>query len=141
MIAYKTTQNGNAIKISAHDGDNEVGYCEISRVLETADIINIEVQPSYRRQGIGREILTRIIEIACDCGVETITLEVRKSNVAAQSLYKSLGFSEISVREHYYPDKEDAIIMQLKCCPNGHPGNLPVADLAANPLDGLQKCL
>jgi ribosomal-protein-alanine N-acetyltransferase len=41
-----------------------------------------------------------------------MTLEVRKSNIIAQNLYKKYGFIEKGIRRFYYADnKEDAIIM------------------------------
>ena len=47
-------------------------------------------------------------------GAEAVTLEVRKSNIAAQTVYIQTGFTVSGVRPHYYEDnKEDAIIMWL----------------------------
>jgi ribosomal-protein-alanine N-acetyltransferase len=114
MITYETSHIGNTTKISAFDGGDAVGYGEILIALDCADVIDIEVQPNYRRRGIGREICKRLIFAAKSSGVETLTLEVRKNNIAAQNLYKSLDFCAISERKRYYYDNEDAIIMQLK---------------------------
>ncbi|MCL2838071.1 MAG: ribosomal protein S18-alanine N-acetyltransferase [Oscillospiraceae bacterium] len=115
MITYKISKNGNTTKVFAQDGENIVGCGEILIALDCADIIDIEVRAEYRRRGIGRNILSLLIAATKDSGVETITLEVRKSNAAAQNLYESFGFRPISVRERYYDDKEDAVVMQLKC--------------------------
>ena len=115
MIIYKTSKIGNTTKVFALNGENIVGCGEILIALDCADIIDIEVCAEYRRRGIGRNILNSMIADARDKGVETITLEVRKSNADAQSLYESFGFCAISVRKRYYGDKEDAVVMQLKC--------------------------
>ena len=40
-----------------------------------------------------------------------LTLEVRKSNISAISLYKSFGFCEVGVRKKYYENTEDAVLM------------------------------
>jgi len=114
MISYKTEHNGNTTKILAFDGDNQIGFGEILKVLDCADIIDIEVNANYRRRGIGREIFNRLLTDAQISGAETITLEVRISNIPAIKLYKNFGFVQISIRERYYGDDEDAIIMQLK---------------------------
>jgi len=114
MITYETVTQGNTTKIFAYDVKAAVGFGEILTVLECADIIDIKVESDYRRRGIGREICKRLISIAAKSGAETLTLEVRKSNIPAKMLYESLGFAQISVRERYYGDNEDALIMQLK---------------------------
>ena len=123
MITYEITQTDCSIKCFAMDDGQKIGHCEILKVLETADVINIDVGLDYRRQGIGRELCERLIAFGIEQGMETLTLEVRKSNLAAQNLYKKLGFHEISIREKYYQtitadgslQFEDGIVMQLIC--------------------------
>ena len=110
---YSIIQNGCNIKISAQIDGKQIGFGEISAVLDVADVIDIGVDSAYRRQGIGREICNRLIAFSAETGVKTLTLEVRKSNSAALALYESLGFCAISERAKYYDDNEDAVIMQL----------------------------
>lgn len=77
-------------------------------------LINIAVAASERRKGIGSFLLLHLIEIALEEGRKLITLEVRASNISAESLYRSFDFEYIGVRERYYSDnKEDAILMAL----------------------------
>jgi ribosomal-protein-alanine N-acetyltransferase len=74
------------------------------------ELLNIAVDPAWRRQGIARALLEH--EIAHG---GALFLEVRNSNLAAQSLYKSYGFTEIGRRDEYYQSpKESAIVMRLK---------------------------
>ena len=48
---------------------------------------------------------------------EFISLEVRKSNSAAVSLYEKLGYEKVGERKKFYTDpQEDAVIMTLKEC-------------------------
>lgn len=78
------------------------------------DIHNVAVHPAHRRQGIGRSLLQAVIDEAVQQGLRRITLEVRKSNEAAQRLYQSLGFESQGLRKGYYSDDgEDALIMVL----------------------------
>jgi ribosomal-protein-alanine N-acetyltransferase len=56
-----------------------------------------------------------MLELAVEFGGDLATLEVRVSNVAAQSLYQRYGFAKVGLRPHYYSDRgEDALIMTTK---------------------------
>jgi ribosomal-protein-alanine N-acetyltransferase len=47
--------------------------------------------------------------------VREVLLEVRRSNVAAQGFYRSVGFVEEGRRPGYYADPiEDAVLMRLR---------------------------
>jgi ribosomal-protein-alanine N-acetyltransferase len=93
-------------------GGRLVGYGGFWHVLDEAHISNVAIHPDYRRQGLGRMLLTHLLEEAAAKGATAATLEVRRSNVAAQKLYAGFGFKVIAVRKHYYSDEnEDALIM------------------------------
>ena len=66
-----------------------------------------------------------MIQLAADSGMNWMTLEVRRSNVAAQNLYHKLGFIDVGYRKRYYENSEDALIMALEHLPEGHPENDP----------------
>ncbi len=93
-----------------HDGVIS-GYAGIWCIYETAELIRIAVAPPARRAGIAGMLMEHILKCARERGCERMTLEVRKSNFAARSLYKKYGFTEISVRKGYY-EGEDAVIME-----------------------------
>ena len=81
---------------------------------EQADMIDLRVLASERRQGFGRQLLWASLTALGD--VSAVALEVRSSNAAARALYQSLGFSETGARRNYYatPDgREDAVLMTL----------------------------
>ncbi|MBI4830052.1 MAG: ribosomal protein S18-alanine N-acetyltransferase [Candidatus Lindowbacteria bacterium] len=93
-------------------GERLVGYGGFWHILDEAHISNIAIHPDYRRKGLGRKLLTHLLEEAVARGALKATLEVRRSNIAAQKLYESFGFRVITVRKHYYSDEgEDALIM------------------------------
>lgn len=97
-----------AIYYLALDGDEPVGYAGMREIAGEGHITNVAVREKYRRQGIARSLLEKLF----DAGPASFTLEVRRSNLAAISLYKLLGFSPEGVRKGYYADnKEDAVIM------------------------------
>lgn len=89
-----------------------VGYGGFWLIIDEAHITNIAIHPDYRRKGYGNKIVEGLISIARKEGVKKLTLEVRRSNIAAQNLYKKYGFMPYGVRPRYYQDNnEDAIIM------------------------------
>ena len=106
------TQNKNAHYIVAREGDRIVGYAGLWLSLDEAHITTFAVLPEYRRRKIGERMLLSIFERAQKLGAEWLTLEVRASNLAAQSLYEKYGFRRAGVRRRYYSDNnEDALIM------------------------------
>jgi ribosomal-protein-alanine N-acetyltransferase len=95
-----------------------LGYVLFWLVPSEIDIHNIAVHTSYRRLGIARALLQHVIGEGRDRGLVRITLEVRRSNSAAQKLYESLGFVITGLRKGYYSDDgEDAFVMALELAP------------------------
>ena len=89
-----------------------VGFAGIWMMADEAHITNIAMRESYRRQGVGELLLMSIIDLAIELNASFITLEVRASNTAAQSLYHKHGFNQAGLRRGYYTDNgEDAILM------------------------------
>ena len=83
-------------------------------VAERAEMVDLRVLASERRQGLGRQLLWASLTALEN--VDAVQLEVRSSNVAARALYATLGFNETGSRPKYYitPDgREDAILMTL----------------------------
>lgn len=90
------------------------GYFCGSIVGDECHISNIAVDPRVRRRGVGRKLLLSALEVASQHGARTASLEVRASNRAAQSLYRTFGFTVVGRRRRYYTRPvEDAIIMCL----------------------------
>ncbi len=88
------------------------GYAGAWCIFEEGHITNIAVDAPYRGRGLGRALTEALMQYAANLGVQYLTLEVRRSNAVAQSLYKSLGFVELGVRKRYYEDNgEDALLM------------------------------
>ena len=89
-----------------------VEYGGIWFIIDEGHVTNIAVDEKYRSKGIGSKILEGLIQLCIDRNITAMTLEVRKSNEIAQSLYKKYGFRECGIRKGYYHDNhEDAIIM------------------------------
>ena len=70
------------------------------------------MRQELRGKGLGRLLTEGLKQYAANLGVVYMTLEVRRSNIVAQNLYKSLGFIQVGVRKKYYEDNgEDALFM------------------------------
>lgn len=89
-------------------GKKAVGYMGLQIFSGEGYVTNVAVLPDFRRQGIAEMLIKKQLENDMDF----ISLEVRKSNLPAISLYKKLGFETVGIRSHFYtsPD-EDAVIM------------------------------
>ncbi len=88
-------------------------------VADELHVINVATHPEHRRRGAARALLAELLTHARANQVRLVLLEVRRSNRAALSLYRSHGFSAIGVRRSYYADNaEDAIEMMLAIDPS-----------------------
>ena len=89
--------------VAARADDKLVGYGGIARLGRKKpyeyEIHTIGVDAAYQGKGIGRQLLTALLEYA---NGGTIFLEVRTDNDAAISLYESLGFVRVGMRRRYY---------------------------------------
>ena len=91
---------------------NVLGYIGSRIVLDSADITNVAVRPVYRRRGIARQLVGRMLEQMAEKGVTGVLLEVRESNLPAQNCYAQAGFTVVGRRKNYYElPKEDALLM------------------------------
>ncbi|MHB8375894.1 MAG: ribosomal protein S18-alanine N-acetyltransferase [Dehalococcoidia bacterium] len=89
-----------------------LGFIGVWMMAGEAHIVTVAVRESYRRMGIGERLLIACIEAAMESAQELVTLEVRKSNDAAQRLYEKYGFQRVGLRVRYYTDNnEDAVLM------------------------------
>jgi ribosomal-protein-alanine N-acetyltransferase len=105
----------SSISLGAVDADVDfalVGYLIISRYVDAWHVMNVAVEPAYRRQGVATTMLEELFRLTVDDGRRGYTLEVRVSNASAIALYERLGFHATGVRRGYYTDnREDALVM------------------------------
>lgn len=104
--------NNNNFKCIVAVYDKEIiGYISFSYIFDI-EIESVLVKSTYQRQGIGTLLLNYIFKFAKENKINNVFLEVRKSNIGAISLYRKLGFSNISIRKKYYENAEDALILK-----------------------------
>ena len=102
-----------------------IGFAGVWVVIDEGHITNIAVRSDKRGLGYGEAVTRALIQLAADSGLSFLTLECRRSNAVAQSLYHKLGFKDVGFRKRYYENSEDALIMYLQPLPEGHPENDP----------------
>jgi ribosomal-protein-alanine N-acetyltransferase len=90
------------------------GYVGSWLTLPNAEILNLFVSEQYRGKGLGKKLMNQVIEICKQEEIQNITLEVRKSNHYAITMYQSLGFHVATTRKNYYEDGEDALLLMLE---------------------------
>ena len=114
-------ENSNNLCYCLNLNGKTIGYLIAMLSLDTADILNIGIDPDFKRQGYGTALLNYLIENLRKRNISEILLEVRAGNKSAIQFYMKQGFEEISVRKNYYTKnsknqslREDGIIMSIK---------------------------
>jgi [ribosomal protein S18]-alanine N-acetyltransferase len=93
-------------------GGRIVGYGGSMLVHDEGHITSIAVDPAVHGCRIGAHLLLDVTRGTIDAGMESMTLEVRLSNAAAQRLYQWFGYLPAGIRKGYYADnQEDALVM------------------------------
>ena len=102
----------NPYSLCATGGDGKIlGYLFIRNVGSDLEITTLCVAPSAQRQGVAKGLLKEIIKTKPPGA--GILLEVSEKNAPAVSLYKALGFQIQGIRQHYYRDDSNALLMKL----------------------------
>jgi ribosomal-protein-alanine N-acetyltransferase len=113
MIRRELLQEFSTVLLATDGLDGPIlGFAVVWLVHDELQILNVAVAAEARRRGVARQVLDRVEGSARERGARVAMLEVRRSNVAAISLYRSLGYREVGVRPRYYAeDGEDALAM------------------------------
>ncbi len=98
-----------------------VGFVALSTTLDESEILMCAVDPKYHKQGVATALVTHVLNDLKELGVGAVFLEVDTHNLAAQGLYKKIGFQTVGQRKAYYcqPDGSyhDAIVMRFSNVP------------------------
>jgi ribosomal-protein-alanine N-acetyltransferase len=112
LFLSELAQRSTRSYIVARNEGEVVGYAGMMFTGLESHITNIAVDPTFHGHKVGTRLLLTLITEAIARGAETISLEVRVSNLAAQSMYEKFGFAVVGTRKGYYIEtKEDAFVM------------------------------
>lgn len=107
-LAQKTSRT----YLVARHGSRVVGYAGIMMLGDEGHVTNIAVDPDFHRYKVGTRLMLALLDEARERGSRAVTLEVRKSNLSAQAMYRSFGFQTVGLRRGYYVETgEDAYVM------------------------------
>ena len=105
----------NCIGMVAEQGEKVVGFMIYELHKSKLHILNFAVSPSFRRLGVGGQMVAKLVSKLSSHRRTKITLEVRETNLSAQLFFRTQGFRAMRVLRAYYEDSgEDAFLMQYR---------------------------
>ena len=108
-------ENTMALYLVAEVGGRIAGYAGLWQIIDEGHITNVAVHPGFQGMGISEKLMKELIEESKKRCLNSMTLEVRISNIPAINLYKKLNFDIEGLRKGYYTDtNEDGLIMWLR---------------------------
>lgn len=112
LFLQEIARRGDRFYVVAKVESTVVGYGGLMSSGPEAHITTIAVDPAFHGRHIGMKIMLCLMDAAIERGGRTVSLEVRKTNSAAQRMYEQFGFQPVGVRRGYYVETgEDAIVM------------------------------
>ena len=109
---YELKENPYANLYVLEEDGEIVGYYDYWILYEQAQIATIGVKKAKQRQGYAQMMMDHITKDCAEKGCETLSLEVRVSNLPAIAFYEKNGFVRVNIRKNYYEDNhEDAYLM------------------------------
>lgn len=110
-----------------------LGYFVCWTLPNQLHLANFAVHPNQRRQGLGALLLQALFRLGQRLEIETIELEVRQSNLAAQRLYRRHGFEPVGERPDFYEDPRETAILMDGPVPEPPGASLPAALASSYP--------
>jgi ribosomal-protein-alanine N-acetyltransferase len=106
----------NCIGMVAELDDQVVGFMIYELHKNRLHILNFAVAGHVRRQGVGSQMIAKLVGKLSQQRRSRILLEVRETNLSAQLFFRNSGFKAVSVLREFYDDTpEDAYVMQFRC--------------------------
>jgi ribosomal protein S18 acetylase RimI-like enzyme len=110
-------ESGSALSLIAVEKGKPVGFAMIGRLWNESEeqnrceLLAIAVDPAAQRRGIGRILLQKMEKEADRLSERVLFLHTAADNIPAQNLFKKMGFAALSVKKHFYPSGQDAVMM------------------------------
>ena len=109
----------NCIGMVAERQERIAGFMIYELLKSQLHVLNFAVSPWARRQGVGAQMIEKLVNKLSQQRRQEICLEVRETNLAAQLFFRSRGLQANGVlRGHYEDTEEDAYVMRYQLFPN-----------------------
>ena len=97
----------------AEENGNIAGFLNSTYLFDELNLNRLAVSKEFRRKRAGTMLLENMLDFCKNHGIKRVMLEVRKSNIPAQTLYKSFGFTALGERPNFYQNPSEAgLIME-----------------------------
>lgn len=94
-------------------GEEPLGFALGRAVAGEAEVLTLAVRPGVWRAGVGRALLSALLEAARARGATALFLEVAEGNAAARALYAAAGAEAAGRRRRYYADGGNALVLRF----------------------------
>ena len=89
-----------------------LGVCVYHKIYDEAELRYLTVHPAYKRRGLGKKLIYKMLEECKKQNIRRIFLEVSLKNNQALSFYDYFEFETIRIRKKYYKDGSDALLKE-----------------------------
>lgn len=104
--------------VAQGDSGEVLAYVGMTYAADEGSITNVATHPNSRRKGLGKGVVSALLQEAARLSLSYVYLEVRLSNAPAIALYESLGFEVVGTRKNFYRHPtEDALLMRASILP------------------------
>jgi ribosomal-protein-alanine N-acetyltransferase len=102
----------NCIGMVAEYGERIVGFMIYELHRNKIHVLDFACHPEFRRQGVGRQMVAKLVGKLSNQRRSRIALFLRETNLSAQLFFRVMGFRAMEVVREHYPDTgEDAYTM------------------------------
>ena len=87
-----------------NDGYKNIQWSVAADDREVFVIHALGVLPAFSGRGIAKQMVRKVIDMACEHGIKAIRLDVLSGNLPAEKAYAKMGFQYLDTIQMYYED-------------------------------------
>lgn len=110
-------ESGKTLTLLGIRGEMPVAFAMLGPPSEawhfprTCELLAIAVEPEFQRHGMGAFLMRNIEKKAKQRLVQTLVLHTGAKNLAGQAFFLKCGFIRSDIRQRFYPNGQDALLM------------------------------